>query len=409
MDTAAKYAVIVAAGAGLVWYYTSTDKKPQKAAVVQDVKKESKKAVRKVQNYAEKVSKAASSLNATETLESLDKTAQTGSKKRKANAQASAQSKAAPAAERDDDEAIDQSTRQFAEQMRQARQGVDVKKSDRGETRVKTVKPKNTQVASPVLSSECSQAAEDEWAPAAGSPVHNTTGIDDMLEKEAPGPNSLRITAPTQPVKEKVNKQKKEEVVETKKQRQNRKKREEKQAAAADDRREQKVLEEQQRRTARIARNEPAKNGTAVAPAPVNNPWSEQNAQAEAQVVTASNQTQLLDTFDVDSNSSSNAGEANSTAATSTTDQVPGAISVDEGDLEKVIQESNRDDGWTDVKTSKKAKKQPANGNVTPTPAATTANKSNNKSANANGVASRYAALKDDFAERVDTDSAWTA
>lgn len=406
MDTAAKWAVVVAAVAAGTWYYNSPGKKGQKPVHVQEVKKESKKAARKVQNVAQNhtdraVNSVASAATAKST-DNQDSTVETGaSKKRKVNTQAASQTTAALVSGRDDDDdndnTIDQSTRQFAERMRQARQGVDVKKTDRGDTRVKTVKPKGTHTSSPVLSSGSSQAEDDQWSPAPGPSTLKSSGIADMLEKDAPGPNSLRITAPTQPIKERVNKPKKEEVVETKKQRQNRKKREERQAADAEAQTAQKRLEEQQRRTARIARGEPAKNGVPIAAAPVDNPWSESNARAEAQVATSSNQKQLLlDTFDVESNSSSNAGEMNSTAATSTTDQAPLNTNAEDGEFQKIIEESNLEDGWTDVKTSKKARKQQVNGDVTPTQAAAVPSQTSKKNAKVNGRSSGFGALQDD-------------
>lgn len=399
MDTVAKWAVVGAAVAAGTWYYTSTGKKVPKPVSVQEVKKESKKAARKVQNaaqnYADKAVKTVANATTTKSTDNQDTIAQTGaSKKRKANTQAALQTSAVPVSERDADDA--QSNRQFAEQMRLAMKGVDVKKTDRGDTRVKTVKPKGTQISSPVLDSGSSQAEDDQWSPAAGSSTLKSSGIDDMLEKEAPGPNSLRITAPTQPIKERVQKPRREEVVETKKQRQNRKKREERQAADAETQAAQKRLEEQQRRTARIARGEPAKNGVPIAPAPVDNPWSESNARAEAQVVTSSNQNQLLDTFDVESNSSSGAGEPHSTAATSTTDQTPTITNAEDGDFQKIIEESNLEDGWTDVKTSKKARKQQVNGDVTPTQAAAVPSQTSKKSAKVNGRLTGFGALQDD-------------
>ncbi|KAF2209327.1 hypothetical protein CERZMDRAFT_100529 [Cercospora zeae-maydis SCOH1-5] len=407
MDTAVKYVVVLVAGAGLVYYYTSTDKKAQKTPAVQDVKRETKKAARKVQSYAEKTAKSVPDVSAVGLPDAQEDTSQSVPKKRKANPQPAYQAHVAPVSELDDDQGIDQSTRQFAEQMRQVRQGVDVKKTDRGETRVKTIKPKSGQITSPVLSSASSQAEDKPLPPAGLSPALNSAGIDDMLEKEAPGPNSLRITAPMAPVRDKANKVKKEEVVETKKQRQNRKKREEKQAAMAEERRQQKVLEEQQRRTARIARNEPARNGTSIPPAPVSNPWSEQNARIEAQVASSSKQIQLLDTFDVDSNSSSNAGEANSTAATSTTDQIPAGLDVEDADYKKIMEESNVEDGWTDVKTSKKSRKQTTNGDATPVPGAANGH-SNKQQLTTGGSSSKFSALQDELEERADTDSQWT-
>jgi hypothetical protein len=396
------------AGLG-AWYYWPRGKTipQQKIPLVREaVKKESKRPTRQ-ESYAEKAAKPvpASVQGAPDTKSAQPQA--NGVKKRKANTQPAIQTTAATGVEQEDDDAIDMSTRQFAEQMRKARQGVDVKQSNSKDTRVKTVKPKNNQN----MSSGSSQEGDDDWEPAVVSPTLRSTGVDDMLEPAPQGPNALRITAPTKPQKEKVNKPKKEEVVETKKQRQNRKKREAEKAAIAETNNATKSLQEQQRRTARLARGEPAKNGVPVPAAPVENPWQEQNAAREAQLpAVVSNgtqsQTQLLDTFDVESNSSSNAEV--STAATSIADQGPHVTSGEE-DLQKALEESEQETGWT-VQSTKKSKKKVTSGDATPVQQPVIVS-GNNKTKADNGISkpSGFAALTDELQESPDRDSAWTA
>lgn len=392
------WACFAAVAGAAIWYYLPTEKKPQKPAAVKEalkeVKKDTKKPNRK-DTYAQKAAQPAAE-NSSRPIDSQSQ--QNGNKKRKANTQPAGQSTPAPAAAQPAEDEIDMSTRQFAEQMRKAQQGVSVKQAGNNESRVRTVKAKSSQINSPVLSSGSSQDDGDEWAPAASSAARST-GIDDMLEPVTPGPNSLRITAAQAPAKERVNKAKKEEVVETKKQRQNRKKREARQAEQQEAQQSQKALAEQQRRTARIARGEPAKNGINIPSAPVTNPWSEPNAAREAQlpaVVSSGGHSQLLDTFDVDSNSSSNA--ENSTAATSIADHPPAENAAP-------VEEAAADSGWT-TQTSKKAKKKGGNGDATPVQQSTTVNGTKPKAA---GKPSGFQALQDEYVERADTDSAWTA
>jgi hypothetical protein len=348
---------------GLVYYYYPKDKQVQKLVPqVEEVKKEAKKAIRKPVAAAKK---AAPSVVVQDTQKSDSSSKENSSKKRKVNTQKSTPAPAPAAQQEDEDDEIDMSTRQFAANMRKAREGVDMKKADNKETRVKTVKAKS--MASPILSSGSSQVgdAEDDWSPAG-----RAGAVDDMLEPAAPGPKALRITPSSKPTKEKVNKPAKQEVVETKKQRQNRRKKEAEKEARQEAERIRKVEAEQQLRTARIARGEPAKNGIPVPAAPAKNHWSEQNGagQQSAGASSGSN-TALLDTFDAESTASSNAGV--STAATSTTD-VDGHQS-EENDYAKAITQSGQDSGWNEVKTKQKSKKRDSdsevNGNTTPVPA----------------------------------------
>jgi hypothetical protein len=354
------WAIFGLVASGLVFYYYPKSTRVQKVVPMKEVeavKKEVKKAVRKPVAAAKK---AAPSIMAQDTQKSDSSSKESGNKKRKANSKHPAVQAPAPAAQEEEDDEIDMSTRQFAANMMKARDGVDMKKSDNKETRVKTVKAKS--MASPVLSSGSSQVgdADDDWSPAG-----RAGNVDDMLEPAAPGPKALRITAPSKPTKEKVNKPAKQEVVETKKQRQNRRKKEAEKEARAEAERIRKVEQEQQMRTARMSRGEPAKNGVPVPAAPVTNQWSERNAVRDVQnpiaVSTGGNNTTLLDTFDVESTGSSNAGA--STAATSTTDN-------EENEYNKAITESGQETGWNEVKKpSKKSKKAESNGSATMVPA----------------------------------------
>ncbi|KXT02729.1 hypothetical protein AC578_5412 [Pseudocercospora eumusae] len=387
--------------AAVAYYYASTGKKapskqPQKSTPARDTKPEVKKAAKKVPSYAEKA--AAAPRHVASGSEQQPQASQNGLKKRKANTQAPIQTSSAVTAEQIDDDEIDMSTRHFAESLRRAQEGTDLKRANKSEARVKTVKAKNSQaIDAPIpVSSPSSQPEDDNWSTTASTALQ-TSGVDDMLEPTASGPNSLRITAPSKPVKEKTNKPKKEAQEETKKARQNRQRKEAEQAARAQADAEQKRLMEQQRRIAREARGEPAKNGVTISSAPVNNPWAGQNAARDTDVASSRNQAPLLDTFDVESNSSSNAGI--STAATSTTDNVGSGDDV----LSRALAESNHESGWSEVKTKKVKNKNTQNGDVTPVlSTAVTAS----KTAQPQKKVSRFGALQDEY---VDDPSNWEA
>lgn len=270
----------------------------------------------------------------------------------------------------------DISIAQFAQQMTQARQGSKLAAPKGKENRVKTVKQGKAR-DTPILSSESSQAggetgaeADDDFSPAA-SPALNSGDVSDMLEPTPSGPTSIRLTAPTNPQKQRAPKQAKEEIVESKKARQNRKKVEERRIQREAEEKERKTLEERQRRAAREARGEPAKNGIPVARAPINNPWEEKNAATAATVqtgatVNGSSNGPLLDTFDAESTGSSTGGLVNSTAATSTTEANPSHY--DDAQLAQAVRESEDESGWTTVSVPKKQQKPRAESSGEATP-----------------------------------------
>jgi hypothetical protein len=255
----------------------------------------------------------------------------------------------------------DISVAQFAQQMTQARQGSKLAAPKSKENRVKTVKQGKAR-DTPIFSSESSQAggdtgaeADDDFSP---SPALNSGDVSDMLEPTASGPSSIRLTAPLNPQKQRAPKQAKEEIVESKKARQNRKKVEERRIQREAEEKERKALEERQRRTAREARNEPAKNGIPVARAPASNSWNAAPTTAGAAVNGASNGA-LLDTFDAESTGSSTGGLENSTAATSTTE---------DAQVAQAVRESEDESGWTTVSVAKKQPKARAESSGEATP-----------------------------------------
>lgn len=405
-QTIQNWSIFGAVAVGLVFYYTSKNKQAPKPTSLKEVKKDVKNEVKKTARKAEStVKKQAQSIAVEEAPKTESSGKGSGKNKRKANIQPTPQMPVVAAAQQDDDDALDMSTRQFAANMMKARDGIDMKKTDNKETRVKTVKTKT--MDSPVLSTGTSQSGDVEWSQVT-SPALRSNGIDDMLEPTAPGPSALRITAPSKPVKEKVNKQQPKQVAtESKKQRQNRKKKEDERLAREEAEKVRKVQQEQQRRTAREGRGEAARNGIPIPAAPAQNPWSEQNAAREVQLpVKAGDNTQLLDTFDVESTSSSNADRI-STAATSTTDAPADGNQSEEEDYAKAIAESERETGWNEVKSSKKSKKNiqvEATGNTTPVAAPvskTTPTYSNTKTPS-NGKPVGFAALNDEYEQRAD-------
>jgi len=367
------WGLFVLVGGALWWYYTPAAKKVARPAPPA-VGKESKPKAKKPASAPKP--QATASLNDA----ANDNVAVDSNKKRRTEIQ----TMTTPLEQKADKDEIDTSTRQFAQSMTQARQGIQMKSNEKSQQRVKTVK-----TGTPLLSSGSSQAdAEEEWssvvslAPRAGA-------VDDMLEPTASGPSALRITAPERPVKAKAPKPVKKAEVETKKQRQNRKKVEEKRAAREAEDVIQNQMKENQRRTAREARGEPAKNGVS-APAPVSNPWAEKNAARDEQLpvhTTNGGNVQLLDTFETESNSSSNQGV--STAATSTTDAAPSRWADDVTSSEV---KSNK-------KLKKKASQADTNGASTPV-------------LDKNNTASRFGQLRDEADNSASSDladSAWAA
>lgn len=344
----------VAVGLACFYYYTPKSKQAPKLVPLKEGKKEVKSEVKKTsRNIESAAKKQAPKVSSAETPKSESSSKGNGRNKRKGIPQPNPTTTpaAATAEPQDDNDALDMSTRQFAANMKRAREGVDMKKSDSKETRVKTIKTKA--MDSPILStgSSSNEDADSHWTQVT-SPALRSSGVDDMLEPRASGPSALRITAPTKPVKEKVNKPAKEVVVETKKQRQNRKKKEDERLAREAAESVRKVQQEQQRRTAREGRGEAARNGIPIPAAPARNPWSEQNAVRDVQLpVKAGDSVQLLDTFDAESTSSSN-GDKISTAATSTADGP-----AEEDGYAKAVAESERETGWNEVKSTKKPKK----------------------------------------------------
>ncbi|EME49645.1 hypothetical protein DOTSEDRAFT_121075 [Dothistroma septosporum NZE10] len=386
---------------GVAWYYYQpkgrTVSKPAQAP--KEIKKDVKQAARKTEKTQTSDVGTRSAEEPQLHADAVKENAAKHSNKKRKTAVQQGHAQAAPestADPKDDEDDIDMSTRQFAVNMQKARQGIQVKSTSNKDTRVKTVKPKSP-AHPPAFSSGSSDAdADEEWP---STPTHTQPGgIEDMLEPAAPGPSALRITASEKPSRQKAEKPSKQQEVETKKQRQNRKKTEEARLAREEADREQRAKMEQQRRTARESRGEPARNGIPISPAPVLNPWKEQNAAREAQISAVSDTgapTQLLDTFETESNSSSH--QEPSTAATSVTDATP---EVATAEYAKAIAESERDSGWNQVKVSKKSKKgtshSNAKGDATPT-AAPAVNGKQNKPA-ASSRTTMFSALADNEA-----------
>jgi hypothetical protein len=295
-------------------------------------------------------------------------------------------------------------TKQWAQQMLQARKGADLTSAKNNEQRVKTVK-QSSAVNTPVLSSGSSQADDD--ASPARTPDMNAGDVSDMLEPEPARPTVMRVTSSSKPQKEKVARQSKEEVVETKKQRQNRQRAEERRLQHDADEKARKALEERQRRTAREARGEPAKNGMQTSKPPANNAWTAKsgapaNGTPTPPAANASHNAPLLDTFDVESNSSSNGGPEASTAATSTSSA---HWASEEEQLAQAMRQSEDESGWTTVAQPKKQKKKtPVAETVASEPVLT--NKTNVLPAKptTNGKPIGFHALDAEYEQRADAD-----
>jgi len=328
----------------------------------------------------------------------------------------------------DEPEEIDMSTKQFAMQMAQARKGHQIGSSKEKRDRVKTVK-QGSVLGTPNLSSGSSQAgadADDDMSPVPSPALHGGD-VSDMLEPTPKGPSTLRLTASSQPQREKKVREAKEETALTKKQRQNRKRVEEQREQRAEEEKSRKALEEQQRRSARIARGEPAKNGIPISKPPTNNAWTAPKPavaddSAIAPTSNGNNSAPLLDTFDAESTGSSAGGMEASTAATSTTEAGPTQndheMLSEEDQVAIAMKQSTNESGWTEVAAPKKGKKNTINdeasGNTTPKKPLSNgrATASTAKSSNA-GKLSGFQALNDHYEQRADVDpndaSSWDA
>ena len=382
-QAAQNWAIFGAALAGLAWYYYPTNKRPQRS-------RELEKPRLRDQFPSPVPAKR---------LESNK------GRKRKADAQGTSHTPVFPAAastaEADDND-VDDSTREFAKKMLQARKGTDLKKPESNESRVKTVK-QGSALNDPAAASRSAVGVAEAGADStpAASPPTASYDFSDMLEPAAPGPAALRITAPQTQAREKGVQKPKNEAVETKKQRQNRLKNEERKQQHLEQEQERRSLEEKQRRAAREARGEPARNGIPASKPPANSAWTA--PKAASPVETGSNLNgPMLDTFDAESTSSSNAG--NSTSPTSTNEGGP-MTRLDDlpSEEEQFAMLLAQDEGWNEVKTSKKPKKKGAGGEANGTSTPVRAPLAESK-VGVNGKPTGFQALGDEFEQRTDAD-----
>ncbi|KAF2813309.1 uncharacterized protein BDZ99DRAFT_473990 [Mytilinidion resinicola] len=206
---------------------------------------------------------------------------------------------------------------------------------------------------------------DDDLSPAV-SPKPNATAtkasgrdVSDMLEPKATSASVLRLTEPTQPVRERQAHQPRIATLESKKQRQNKKKVEEKKLQREQEEKERKALEEKQRRTAREARGEPAKNGLQQAKTPTSNAWNLRNGASNTAVRSVIPESQpLLDTFDPveqDRRSTTSSSEGAPAGSSATTDDV--ANNDRWMSEEEQMRLAMADSQWTTVPKGRKAKK----------------------------------------------------
>jgi hypothetical protein len=232
--------------------------------------------------------------------------------------------------------------------------GTSLARPAQSKSTVRTAKQSSLKNDLPENSSLLSNGSEDK--------LPSGRDVSDMLEPAAPGPSILRLTEPANPVRPKQQLQKKSDASpkETKKQRQNRKKNEEARLQREQDEQERRILMEKQRRTAREARGEPAKNGVQSAQAPSSNAWSgtqERDQTPKASQAAASNDSQLLDTFEHDSTTSSS-NPPTSEHSTTTTGTNWNDLPPEEEQLRMAMEDS----AWSTVSHTKRGKKKQANG-----------------------------------------------
>ncbi|KAK5168081.1 uncharacterized protein LTR77_006649 [Saxophila tyrrhenica] len=416
MDTyqvALSWGLFGAAAVGCAFYYWPNDQTG--ASKRRDSTDNTSRRRKNEQDVRNRLSKNASDVDvgSSSAAESARQGGNAPARKRKVQTKEPTQTSETPAVvvSADEPEEVDMNTREFAEQMAQNRKGTNISSSQRKDNRVKTVK-QSSALNTPDLSSGSSQAgaeADDDLSPAV-SPSLNAGDVADMLEPVAPGPSTLRVTAPTKPQKEKAQKQSKEQVVESKKQRQNRQKVEAQRIQREEDEKQRKALEERQRRAAREARGEPARNGMPASKPPAKSAWVASTAPTSSNATTPAateNNAPLLDTFDAESTSSSNGGPALSTAATSTTSNGPinGAVS-EEDQLAQAMRQSEDESGWTTVAQPKKQKKKAVDGdsNTVEQPVLTDKTNAAPPKPAVNGKPKGFQALEVEYEQRADAD-----
>ena len=412
-----------------VWYYYPRQPQPRRSSRSQEEPPQARTARRKKHETDDKARRntpiKASSSTANDTRSSpgpaTGKKSNENLRKRKAPAQSPA---AAPTyAEAVKTEAADEDdmdTKQWAESMVQTQKGYGIGTGKSKDVRLRTVK-QNSALNTPEFPSDASQgdaAGDDGMTPSAAA--RDAGDVSDMLGAASSGPSTLRVTAPTKPQKERVQRQAKEENVETKKQRQNRQRAEEKRLQHEMEEHERRKLQENQRRTAREARGEPARNGISVTKAPAVSAWAASNSTGDGAAATSTTDSghnaPLLDTFDAESMSSSNGGMEHSTGPTSTTSGGPAQdLASEEEQVAYAMKQSEDDSGWTTVSAApKKIKKKTKDSSASAEPAVR--NKTNVSTVNKSATGEKpsgFQALDVEYGQRTDGDpndaSSWDA
>jgi len=231
-----------------------------------------------------------------------------------------------------------------------------------------------TEAYQSATSSTTGADADDDLSPAM-SPVLGATAnktpsgadVSDMLEPRGAAPSVLRLTEPSQPVRQKQQQAPRPGTPqETKKQRQNKKKAEERKLQREQEEKERQVLLENQRRTAREARGEPAKNGLRPAKAPTSSAWNlphhASNTAVTSAPITPANDGALLDTFDLDGISTTSSSENATNGTSATTESMNNSMNwVNMPSEEEQMRMAMEDSGWSTVPKGRKVKKVQAN------------------------------------------------
>lgn len=305
-STVGGWAVIVAAGA--CWYlYGSNASRNRKGRPVQPSNRRASTA------RSNDASVASGDQTNTSQESGLKKRKDKKQKDKKGNAGEQAKVADVQYTNGDADDGEDEiDNREFARQLQSAKTGTlqapraeagskpkSVKQS-RATTSSPTAAPKASEVAPAAIGADIDNESSGVTSPQIGATQAFHADVSDMLESPSAGPSVLRVTAPTNPITAKKEKQAAPmQQVETKKQRQNRKKAEEAKVAREEDEKARRVLLEKQRRTAREAEGRAAKDGSSytTSKAPTTSAWPAP-AATSAPEVAASEKVELLDTYE---------------------------------------------------------------------------------------------------------------
>ena len=332
------WAIFLGTGAGLIWYYTSSNKHRRGPAhsvpsreVQQTLKKRNevnknrkkeKDSAQPREGSVDNTIKATEVKSAGSGSDSLQRKVKSSKKKGKGNdAGVSSAVEVVPtltpvittSKEESKDEIGD---KELAQQLASLKAGSSLKAPETNALRIRTKKQSKISRQSGTSTSDTTNGADadDDCSPSdvgatspflhapvkvheAGPTTSNKMGVEDMLEAPTAGPSVLKITPPVQPQRTPQPKKPKPVVeAETKKQRQQRQKREAEKTMRAEQEKERMAKMNAHRASVRVLEGRPAKNGESWQLQQQQNAWIAKKAEESKEQESRLSSQPLLDT-----------------------------------------------------------------------------------------------------------------